>query len=507
MKKTCLLVCAALAACAHANDPGTRAQLPHPEVAGADRGDETFAGIGGVQLYGQWWRPKGEVRGVLVVQHGLDDHGDRYAHLAETLVARGYAVYAMDLRGHGRSGGPRVEIGAFHDYVDDEATWISRIRDKEKGKPLFVFGHSMGGVIMTIYGEEHPRDVAGVVLSAPALGIDAPPLQAAAIGLAGHLGSPGHMLPQQDADFARDPAVVAAMGVDPLLTHADGPTHTAVALVTGIEAAWLDAARLTEPLIVFHGSADKLTSPAASRDFVARAGAADKQHVLIPDAWHDLAHDPARDAFGGGIAAWLDAHTGGAAFPAPAIEPERLRGDRMATATAVELEGIYGASDGAASSGELHARMSIGGGAVAYHGELEVRVRDGVGVTVLPVGVATRLGRAGEISLAGGITAGWPGGWGDLAVPARVSLELPLGPAHVIARATASWVVRGAAPPSRTVGADAVGAMLALRFGGDHDYWSRLSAGAGPFVGATWGRSAGIDVWGVVLGIHLWGLD
>jgi acylglycerol lipase len=501
-----IAIAALLGACAHAVDPGVRAALPKPAIAGdVDAGDETFAGGGGVALYGRWWRPKGEVRAVLVVQHGLNDHGDRYAHLAEVLVARGYAVYALDLRGHGRSAGPRVEVAHFRDYLDDEAAWIERVRAREPGKPLFVFGHSMGGLIMTIYAEEHPAGVAGVLLSAPALGLDAPPLQLAGILLAGHLGAPGSMLPQRDADFSRDPAVVADMGRDPLLTHADGPTHTAVELVDGIRVAWMNASLLTAPLIVLHGTGDKLTSPAATRDFVAHAGSADKRHVAIADAWHDLAHDPARDVFEGDVVAWLDAHTGGAAFAAP--DGAEVPAARTETATAIELGGIYGASDGAASSAALALRRSIGGGAVAWHGDLSIRIRDGVGIDLLPVGVAARLGRAGEISLAGGVRAGWPAGWGDVAIPARVAIELPLGPAHVFGRSTASWIVRGASPASRTLGADSIESMIGLRFGGERDFWSRVSAGSGPFVGGVWARTAGTDTWSVVIGIHLWGLD
>jgi alpha-beta hydrolase superfamily lysophospholipase len=525
MRSLSLLAVVAIAGCgAHELDPGLRMSTPAPPVvAGATFGSERFVGVGGVLLYGRWWRPaNGQVRGVLIVQHGLNDHGDRYAHLAETLVARGYAVYAMDLRGHGRSAGPRVEVDHFQDYLDDEATWISRVRDKEPDKPIFLFGHSMGGLIMTLHAEEHANGVGGVVLSAPALGIDAPPLQAAAIQYIGHLGSPGHMLPQRDAEFTRDPAVVRAMGVDPLLTHADGPTHTAVELVGGIERAWAGADRLTVPLIVLHGSDDRLTSPAATRDFVAKAASADKRHVLIERGWHDLAHDPARGEFEGDIAAWLDAHVavaasdaatpnsvtrGGAALPPPAAEPATLRGDHAPSAMAVDAGAAIGVSSGAPTSGNLSVRYSRGGRAFAWHGELTLRGHDGAGLDVLPAGLATRLGRAGEVSLASGISVGWPGTWSDLAIPARLAFELPVGPAHLFGHVTASWVAKGPVPATRTLGADAIDAMLAVRLGGDHDYWSRVSAGSGYFLGATYARSGGVDVWGVVIGIHLWGVD
>jgi hypothetical protein len=97
----------------------------------------------------------------------------------------------------------------------------------------------------------------------------------------------------------------------------------------------------------------------------------------------------------------------------------------MRTATAVELAGVVGLSDGAESSGECGARLAIGGGVLPWHGDLALRIRDGVGVDFLPGGLAMRLGRAGELSLASGLRAAWPSGWGDLSIPARLSIELP----------------------------------------------------------------------------------
>lgn len=135
-------------------------------------------------------------------------------------------------------------------------------------------------------------------------------------------------------------------------------------------------------------------------------------------------------------------------------------------------------------------------------GWLSLLIRDGVGGALFPLGLAHRLGRAGEIALSVGIGAGWPGAWHDVEIPVRISLELPFGPSHFFANVTAHSFVHGTAN-------DNISAMAALRFGGDHDYWSRVSAGAGPFVGATYAhdRAIGADVWGVTIGLHLWGVD
>src|SRR5688572_23360728 len=123
------------------------------EVVENDRvyGWETFKTKDGAQIFAQWWRPSGEVKGVVIVQHGLKDHGSRYDVLVKPLVDAGFAVHAADLRGHGRSSGARVAIDSFDQYVDDFAFFVDRVRDLEhaSGKPLFLFGHSMGGAIVT----------------------------------------------------------------------------------------------------------------------------------------------------------------------------------------------------------------------------------------------------------------------------------------------------------------------------------------------------------------------
>jgi Serine aminopeptidase, S33 len=443
----------ALLACAAVIAAGTTA------IAGAEHGDETFFADDSVILHGQWWRPAGEVRAIVVVEADL-------GHVAEGLAARGYAVYALDLRD---------ETSTFHEYVDDTATWIARVRRREPGKPLFVAGRMRGGLVAALYGEEHASAIAGVALIAPALGLDAPPIEIAGRDAAGPFVS------------------------DPLGPRQSSPHVTTAALLDGIRAAWAGADRLTAPLLVVHDPADARASPAASRDFLVRAGSSDKRYVVHGERVE------------GELAAWLDAHTGAPALLPPEAAPERLPGERGPGTASAEIGAVIVVTSGARSHVDLRAGASPGGGALAWHGALDLRVgtgdNAGLGVTALPVGVARRLGRAGELSLAAGVSAGWPGDVGDLAIPARLQLDLPLGPTHLLARVTASRVVRGAAPPSRTLGADAIEATAALRLGGDRAYWSQLSAGSGPFVGVTWLRSGGADTWGIALGLHLWGAD
>lgn len=138
-------------------------------------------------MYAQRWQPRtGEPRAAVVIHHGLADHFDRYAGFAERLVHAGYAVWAFDLRGHGRSAGVRVRIDRVDDLRDDLDAFVALVADREPGLPIVLYGHSLGGLATALYAIErhsHHPQVTGVVLAAPGIAFDAPPIQASAIRL------------------------------------------------------------------------------------------------------------------------------------------------------------------------------------------------------------------------------------------------------------------------------------------------------------------------------------
>src|SRR5262249_42702846 len=157
-----------------------------------------------VPRFARSWRPAtGTPRAALIIMHGLRDHGDRYTGFATELARRGYAVYAFDLRGHGRSAGRRVTIDSFDDYIADFDRFAADVRAREPGRPLFVFGHSMGGAIVLLWAESHP-DVAGVITSAPAIRIDTLPFAAAATGVTATLTPNFGALAPDNKGFSSD---------------------------------------------------------------------------------------------------------------------------------------------------------------------------------------------------------------------------------------------------------------------------------------------------------------
>lgn len=520
MQRLILIAMIAVAACA-TTDPGLRVQAPaHPAVA-ADVawGELTFTGAGGVQLYGQHWRPTtGEPRAVLVIHHGLADHGDRYAGFAERMVHAGFAVWALDMRGHGRSAGPRVSSPSIDAYLDDLDAFVAQVRAGEPGRPVFLLGHSLGGLIVTLYTIERRPALAGLVVLGPALAFDAPPLQAGAIRFVAGLAPGAPLLATPHHDFSGDPAVGDEMDRDPLIADGKGPARTVRAAIDGVARVWAHPERLTVPLLAAHGTGDKLTAPSGSRDLVARAGAADKTLRLYPGLNHDLLREPGgRGAeVAGELEAWLVAHAGGppVAF-ASSPTGGRLAGDGAASVVTVELdvrgEAPRDAGDVAVTGG-LRLRAGLGrvGPGLGYLAGLDLRAGYQDGATYQLdghlAGVSVRSVGGALVAITGGVGVGGPRGAGALSAPLELDVELPAGPTRVVARAGLAWRLTGDAYADDVAGvADEASALVGIRLGRDRRYWSSVMAGAGPLLAVTFRDLGGATLVGVAIGGQLWG--
>lgn len=281
---------------------------PAANAPDIDHGHELFDGARGTRLYEQWWRPTGAPpKAVVAVVHGLKDHGSRYDELATRLVAHGFAVHALDLRGHAHSEGPRVEIDSMADFLDDLDAFLARVRAKEAGTPLFLFGHSMGGAIVTRYTLERKPDLAGLVTHGAAFKLDAPAIQLAVLKLVAAIAPRAPIFQLKLDDFSRDPEVVRAAKADPLIHHPPARIHIARELLDNSDRIDAGAEALTVPLLVLHGTADKLTSPKGSEEVFRKAGATDKTLKLYPGLYHDLVHEPEKETVLADIVSWLDA--------------------------------------------------------------------------------------------------------------------------------------------------------------------------------------------------------
>jgi alpha-beta hydrolase superfamily lysophospholipase len=263
---------------------------------------------GDLALFYQSWRPPKSVpKAAVVVVHGLKDHSDRYDGFAQVLVEHGYAVHAFDLRGHGDSAGDRVWVDHFDDYLDDVETVMGRVREREGTRPVFLFGHSMGGAIVTLYALTRGPKPQGIVLSAAALKIDLSGFTQSSTKALSALFPKLAVLSLDDDKFSHDAAVVGAIRSDPLVYDKNAPAHTAVEVIRAVERIREHAADLSVPVLALHGTADEVTPPDGSKELIA-AAKCDKTLKLYPGLYHDLLHEPEHASVSADIVAWLDAH-------------------------------------------------------------------------------------------------------------------------------------------------------------------------------------------------------
>ena len=268
--------------------------------------EERLQSKDGIELFVRSWQPAGKARGVVVIVPGFNSHGGYYLWVADQLVALGLAVTAVDLRGRGKSDGERFYVQAIADYVADVAVTVETAKARQPGLPVFLLGHSAGGVVACLYALEHQAELAGLICESFAFQVPAPDFALAVFKGLSHVWPHAHVLHLNNAFFSRDPAVVAAMDADPLIAHETQPTQTLAELVRADERLKASFPSMTLPLLILHGTADKATRPSGSQLFFDTAGARDKTLKIYEGDFHDLLNDTDKAAVMADITGWLD---------------------------------------------------------------------------------------------------------------------------------------------------------------------------------------------------------
>ena len=272
----------------------------------------SFEGVGNLKIFTRSWRPAGRARAAVVVVHGFNSHGGWYAWTAEQLVGRGLAVHALDLQGRGKSDGERFYVDSFDDYVANVATVIAMTKAKEPELPVFLLGHSAGGVVSCLYALDHQAELAGLICESFAHELPAPDFALAVLKGLSHIAPHAHVLKLKNEDFSRDAKVVQAMNEDPLIANEVQPTKTLAALVRADERLKEEFPRITLPVLILHGTQDKAAKASGSQRFYDMAGSSDKTLKLYEGHFHDLLNDLGRERVMSDIQKWIDART-----PAP----------------------------------------------------------------------------------------------------------------------------------------------------------------------------------------------
>jgi len=271
-----------------------------------------FKGVRGANIYHQSWLPEGEPRAVLLIVHGLAEHSGRYANVVNHFVPLDYAVYGIDHFGHGKSEGRRVHVERFDDYTSTLKVYFDKIREWQPNKPIFLVGHSMGGLIGAVYLLDHQDELAGAVLSGPAVKI--PDHVTPAMLIVGKMLSAlipkFGLLPLDAVGVSRDPAVVQAYVSDPLVHRGKMTARLAAEMLKAMQTVTGQATRITLPILIVQGSADRLVNPAGAQMLYDAVSSADKEIKIYDGFYHEVFNEPEHDKVLHDVETWLEAHLG-----------------------------------------------------------------------------------------------------------------------------------------------------------------------------------------------------
>ncbi|KAF3326793.1 monoglyceride lipase-like protein [Carex littledalei] len=271
-----------------------------------------FVGPRKSSLFCRYWVPlSGEMRGILILIHGLNEHSGRYAHFAEQLTSRNFGVYAMDWIGHGGSDGLHGYVPSLNYVVEDTGAFLERVSSENPGVPCFLFGHSTGGAVVlkaSLYPHIHSM-LEGIILTSPALRVRPAHPIVGAVAPIFSLVAPRYQFKganKQGIPVSRDPAAMLAKYSDPLVYTGPIRVRTGHEILRITSFLMQKLRSVTIPFLVLHGSADRVTDPLASQDLYNEAASVHKDIRLYDGFLHDLLFEPERDDIGADIIAWME---------------------------------------------------------------------------------------------------------------------------------------------------------------------------------------------------------
>lgn len=271
--------------------------------------EETYIGKGGLKIFYRSWLPQAAPKAIVLLSHGFNSHSGQYAWVAEQLVKSGYAAYAGDLRGRGKSEGKRFYVDSFSDYIADISGVADITRSRHPGLKLFVLGHSAGGVVATSYTLDNPDKVAGLICESFAYRVPAPEFALDFITFLSGFFPNANALKLNNAHFSRDPAVVKALNDDPLIKDETEPMKTVGEMWKADRRLQISFGKIRTPTLILHGTEDKATSYPGSEEFYKNSGAADKTLKLYKDHYHDLLADTGKEDVMAEVIGWIYART------------------------------------------------------------------------------------------------------------------------------------------------------------------------------------------------------
>ena len=265
----------------------------------------------GLNIYAQSWEPDTlSPKGVVSLVHGIGEHSNRYAHVAEAFTKAGYALFGVDLRGHGKSEGPRGHFPSIDAVIQDIDLLLEQARNRYPGVPLILYGHSLGGILVLYYGLKQKPDVEGIIATSSGLrtALEKQPAKILAAKILGSL-MPGVSLPtglDQNA-ISQDKEVVAIYAADPLV-HDRMSLGFGKIMLSAIRWIFEHAKEFSLPLLLMHGKSDSIAYPSGSEEISALVKEKSKL-VLWENGWHELHNEPFKEEVFKTMISWMDGLT------------------------------------------------------------------------------------------------------------------------------------------------------------------------------------------------------
>jgi alpha-beta hydrolase superfamily lysophospholipase len=268
----------------------------------------TFEGLKGLKLYYQSWQPEQNPKAVLLILHGLAEHSGRYKNVVDYFIPRGYAIYAYDQRGHGKSQGTRCYVDRFQDLIADLNTFVSMVTKFHPGLKVFLVGHSIGATVAVTYSVQYPNAVAGLILSGSVLkpGESITPIMKIMARILSAISPHMGVSPLDSSTISRDKSVVDAYDNDPLVYRGKIPARMGAEALNIMEQ-YLPP-RLGEiklPLLIMHGGEDRLSNKEGSVLLYKAASSSDKTLKIYDGFYHEIYNEPDRIQVFADVETWL----------------------------------------------------------------------------------------------------------------------------------------------------------------------------------------------------------
>jgi len=266
----------------------------------------TFTNNQGQHIYYRNWLTNSKPKGIVLIVHGFNSHSEYYQNFAGQLSDNDFEVYAIDLPGRGLSDGERYYIADYKEIIEDIDQLVGVATAPYPTLPLFLFGHSAGGVFASVYVQLHQTKLEGLICESFAFHLPAPGFALATIKFLSRFIPHVRLIRLNNSDFSRDESIVHKMNHDPLLTNEKQPVKTMQQLLLSAEYLKTKMSDIYLPLLILHGTADKATLPSGSEYFMENASSEDKELKLYEGHYHDLLNDKYNAIIFRDILQWLN---------------------------------------------------------------------------------------------------------------------------------------------------------------------------------------------------------